>query len=174
VELAEALTEAKRRGSWKRWGYDSFDAYATKELSLRQDTVAKLTGSFAFLKARAPEVLDRDGVQAPLPSLRSVDFLRRAENTQSAPADVVTELRRRVLEEGASEASVRREFGPLVFPVSKDDAKKRERAGLRNVATKLRELVSQADTLPKGLATESLRVLDRLLEELNDESSKAA
>ncbi|HMI86187.1 MAG TPA: hypothetical protein VK550_18965, partial [Polyangiaceae bacterium] len=46
IELAEALTESRRRGGFRRWGYDSFEDYTRRELFLRQETVDKLTGSF--------------------------------------------------------------------------------------------------------------------------------
>src|SRR5258708_17591555 len=79
IELAEALTLAKRGGRWRQWGYDSFEAYAKSELRLRQETVDKLTGSYSFLKRRAPSVLARDALRQPIPSYEAVDFLRRAE-----------------------------------------------------------------------------------------------
>ena len=45
---------AKRGGRWKRWGYDSLEAYAKTELHLRPETVDKLTGSYTFLQRKAP------------------------------------------------------------------------------------------------------------------------
>ena len=42
IELAESLTETRKNGSWKKWGFASFDEYAKKELHLRQETVDKL------------------------------------------------------------------------------------------------------------------------------------
>jgi len=45
IELAEALTESRRRGDFRRWGYESFEDYTRRELYLRQETVDKLTGS---------------------------------------------------------------------------------------------------------------------------------
>src|SRR5437764_13726750 len=60
-ELGEALTEQKRSEKWRQWGYAAFDDYVKRELHLRADTVDKLTGSFTFLRARAPEVPRRDG-----------------------------------------------------------------------------------------------------------------
>src|SRR5688572_17769689 len=65
LELAEALSEVRKAGHWKRWGFGSFEEYTKKELHLRQETVDKLTGSFLFLRRSAPEVLDRDGLDAP-------------------------------------------------------------------------------------------------------------
>jgi hypothetical protein len=68
VELAEGLTQAKRQQRWKDWGYDSLETYARTELHLKQETVDKLTGSYSFLKRRAPSVLGRDAVSEPIPS----------------------------------------------------------------------------------------------------------
>src|SRR5207249_2933114 len=79
LELAEALAEVKRGKGWERWGYDDFEAYTKGELKLNSSTVDKLTGSYMFLHKRAPEVLKRDPLDAPLPSYQAIDFLRRAE-----------------------------------------------------------------------------------------------
>ncbi|HRC58521.1 MAG TPA: hypothetical protein PKU97_21515, partial [Kofleriaceae bacterium] len=35
LELAEALASVQHRGSWKRWGFEDFDAYCRNELHLR-------------------------------------------------------------------------------------------------------------------------------------------
>src|SRR5258708_4294063 len=66
IELAEALSQARRGSEFRRWGYASFDDYTKQELHLRPETVEKLVGSFLFLKKRAPEVLSRDGVGASI------------------------------------------------------------------------------------------------------------
>src|SRR5205823_5083179 len=49
LELAEYLTEAQRTGSFKDWGYRTFEAYAQHELHLKRETALKLTRSFDFL-----------------------------------------------------------------------------------------------------------------------------
>src|ERR1700754_2369824 len=68
IELAESLSNVKRSGRWRDWGYDSFEAYAKGELRIRQETAEKLTGSYSFLKRRAPTVLSRDALHEPIPS----------------------------------------------------------------------------------------------------------
>ncbi|MET0592949.1 MAG: hypothetical protein ABW133_09635, partial [Polyangiaceae bacterium] len=115
IELAEALTESRRRGDFRRWGYDSFEDYTKRELFLKQETVDKLTGSFLFLKKRAPEVLERDGLSRQIPSYQVVDFLRRAETESDAPESTVEQIRKRVFEDGAGLPSVVREFKESVF-----------------------------------------------------------
>jgi hypothetical protein len=174
IELAQALTAAKRSGRWKEWGYDSLEAYAKSELHLRPETVDKLTGSYTFLQRKAPSVLSRDALSEPIPSYQSVDFLRRAEASESAPRDTVDEIRRRVIDEGAPAAAVSRAYRDVVFPIDEAQRKARDAAGLRNVATRLRELLSETHAVPRKLAGEVGGALDRLLDALGDEREHAA
>ncbi|MDP9033618.1 MAG: hypothetical protein M3O50_02335 [Myxococcota bacterium] len=174
IELAEGLAAAKRAARWKQWGYDSFESYARTELHLRAETVDKLTGSYSFLKRRAPAVLERDAVREPIPSYQAVDFLRRAEASENAPRDAIDEIRRRVLDEGAPAATMSRAYGKVVFPVSADERRSREAAGLRNVAKRLRELLGETRAVPRKLAADVAEALERLLEALPERSEEAA
>jgi hypothetical protein len=174
IELAQALTSVKRSGRWKDWGYDSLGAYARTELHLRPETVDKLTGSYTFLQRKAPSVLSRDSLSHNVPSYQSVDFLRRAESSESAPRDTVEEIRRRVLDDGVSAAAVTREYRDVVFPIDDKQRKARDAAGLRNVATRLRELLGETRAVPRKLAGEVGGALDRLLEALELDRENAA
>ncbi|MEO8874089.1 MAG: hypothetical protein ABI461_00765 [Polyangiaceae bacterium] len=174
IELAEGLTEARKNGSWKRWGYESFEDYAKKELHLRQETVDKLTGSFVFLQKRAPEVLRRDGVTSHIPSYQSVDFLRRAESQEDAPREAVDAIRKRVIEESAPHANVVKQFAETVFPINDAEKKRRDAAGLKNVATRLRELLADQRAVTKKLAGEVSASLSALLDALAEAEERAA
>lgn len=174
IELAQALTSVKRSNRWREWGYDSLEAYAKSELHLRPETVDKLTGSYTFLQRKAPAVLARDGLREPIPSYQSVDFLRRAEASESAPRDTVDEIRRRVIDDGAPASAVARAYRDVVFPIDEAQRKARDAAGLRNVAARLRELLSETRAVPRKLAGEVGGALDRLLEALGDEHENAA
>jgi hypothetical protein len=174
IELAEALTRAKRGSRWKAWGFDSFEAYAKGELHLRAETVDKLTGSYTFLQRRAPSVLARDAVREAVPSYQAVDFLRRAEASETAPREAVDEIRRRVLDEAAPAATVTRAFRDVVFPIDEDARRARDIAGVKNVATRLRELLAETKAVPRRLAGEVDAALDRLLEALASRDDRAA
>ena len=174
LELAKALTEVRRSGRWKDWGYGSLEEYAKSELHLRQETVDKLTGSYAFLQRRAPEVLSRDGVRAPIPSYQSIDFLRRAEAQAGAPKDAVQAIHKRVIEEAAPITAVARQFKDVVFPMNDGDKRAHDASGLKNVAKKLRELLGETRAVPKKLASELTSELDRLLDALATKEEKAA
>ncbi len=155
-------------------GFESFEEYAKKELHLRQETVDKLTGSFVFLQKRAPEVLRRDGISASIPSYQAVDFLRRAESQEDAPRDVVDQIRTRVIEDVAPAANVAKQFSSTVFPIDHAEKKKRDAAGLKNVGSKLRELLSDTHAIPKTLAREVTASLDQLLEAIAAIEERAA
>jgi hypothetical protein len=174
IELAEALTQCKRAGRWKAWGYDSFEAYAKGELRLRQETVDKLTGSYSFLQRRAPAVLERDPLREPMPSYQAVDFLRRAEESDDAPREAVAEIRKRVLEEAAPAAAVSRAYKDVVFPIDEDTRRARDVAGVKNVARRLRELLQETHIVPRRMASEVGEALDRLLEALEEKEEEAA
>ena len=174
VELAEALTQAKRHRRWREWGYESLEAYAKAELRLRPETVDKLTGSYSFLKKRAPSVLGRDAVTEPIPSYEAVDFLRRAEEREDAPRDVVETIRRKVLDDGASAGALSRTYGETVFPLDKDARRARDVAGIKNVAKRLAELLSGTHVVSQKLASEVGESLSRLLEAIADDADQAA
>ena len=173
IELAEALTSAKRHALWKGWGFDSFEAYAKSELHLRQETVDKLTGSYSFLRRRAPAVLERDGLGQRVPSYQAVDFLRRAEEGASAPRDVLDQLRSRVLDEAAPVAAVARDYGDVVFPIDEGTKRARDLAGVKNVAKRLREILGETRAVPRKLAGEVSSALDRLLEAIEEKEAAA-
>lgn len=174
IELAEALSQAQRDSSWKRWGYESLDEYAKGELHLRSETVQKLVGSFVFLKKRAPEMLERDVGRTNIPSYQAIDFLRRAESQERVPAEAVEEIRRKVLDEGASLPTVTRKFGDVVFPIDAKAKKAKDSAGIKNVATRLKELLAETRAVPKALASEVSEALERLLAEVESADERAA
>ncbi len=173
IELAEALSEVKRSARWREWGYDSFEAYAKSELHIRQETADKLTGSYTFLKRRAPGVLSRDALREPIPSYQAVDFLRRAEASDDAPKSAVEEIRRRVLEDAAPASTIARAYGDVVFPIDDAQRKARDASGLKNVARRLRELLTDTRAVPRKLVADVDGALGRLLEALESAEEAA-
>jgi hypothetical protein len=174
IELAEALTRVRRSAQWKRWGFESFEQYTKLELHLRAETVEKLTGSFAFLQKRAPEVLARDGMASPIPSYQAVDFLRRAEESEDATPDVVQQLTRKVLADAAPLSAVSREYKDVVFPISDADRAARDLATLKAAATRLRDLLPETKAVPKKVANDASAAIERILEALESKAHQAA
>jgi hypothetical protein len=164
-ELAESLSDLRRSERYKQWGYADFDDYCKRELHLRKETVDKLTGSFTFLRKKAPEVLNRDGRESPIPSYQAVDFLRRAEEEAQAPEDTVREIRRHVLDEGTSLPKISRMYRQVVFPVDEAQEGEKRRTSLKSTIEKLVELLALAreeGSVPAPLAAEIEEPLARL------------
>lgn len=164
IELAEALSDVKRSSRYTRWGYDSFEAYAKRELRLKPDTVDKLLGSFSFLRKRAPEVLERDGVARAIPSYQAIDFLRRAEESEEAPKEAVAELRKRVIDDGAGLPQLQKQFKDVVFPPTADERKDRDKNAIVNTATRLRDLLNETRAVPRHVAVEVRTALNTMLD----------
>ena len=158
--------------AWRRWGFESFQDYARKELSLRDATVEKLLGSFAFLRAR-PRGVERDGTTMPIPTYQAVDFVRRAFDEDRAPKQAVEEVFHKVIDEGAPLAAVTREYKDTVFPIDEKMRKERDAAGVKNVAKRLHELLEGSKVLPKALRDEAREVLERVLEAVSEKQEAA-
>jgi len=174
VELGEALTHVMREDSWKRWGYDSFDAYCTRELHLRRETAHKLVGSYGFLKTRAPSVLRRDGLSAPIPSLASVEFWKRAEEkADDAPEAAVAELRRAVVEEAQPASALKRRYKEVFFPLEDEQKETRGRQAVVSAARRLIAVMTETRVVPKRLAEDLEEQIGRLIEELSEKEHSA-
>jgi hypothetical protein len=164
-ELAEALSAERKRERFKAWGYATFEDYCRKELHLKRETVEKLTGSYVFLRQRAPDVLGRDGREAPIPSYQAVDFWRRAEEESRAPAETLAEIRDKVLDEGAAVPQLSRAYRTMVFAMDEDEEARRRRGQLRATAGRLLDLLAQAreeNMVPRLLCDELEEPLARL------------
>ncbi len=168
-ELASTLTSLRKSEQWKRWGHSTFEDYYRRELHLRRETVEKLTGSFAFLQKRAPQVLDRDGREGPLPSYQAVDFLRRAEEESGAGDDTLNELRGKVLDEAMPLSQLARRYNEVLFPLNPEAQGEKRRHSLRSTAARLIELLAQAredGAVAAELAAEIEEPLQRLVSKL--------
>ena len=167
-ELGETLTEIQRNEAYRRWSYATFEDYCRKELHLKMETVAKLTGSYGFLRKRAPEVLERDGTSGPIPTYQAVDFWRQAEESE-APAETVQEIRRRVLDEGVALPRLSRLYREVVFPVDEEEERSKKRTALSQAIDRLVELLAvarDAGQVPRDLAAEVEEPLQRLARQL--------
>ena len=135
IELAEMLSACQKTQSFTRWGYAGFEEYYRKELHLKTSTVNKLVGSYAFLRKSAPEVFERDGITQEMPTIQSIDFLRRAEEAAQdgqVTADLLAEVRRAVIDEGLPLGKVSKQFKETLFPTDIDEEKAAPAAARRS------------------------------------------
>lgn len=145
LELAEALTQVLEKGNWEGWGYSSFDAYCKKELQVTPSTAAKLTGSFRFLKTKAPTIIERShrDESAMIPDVKAVDFVQRAEERGAADEDTMAEIRQMAFDEGARAPMLARRFKSVAFPVSESDVESKLLGQLSSTAKKLAALIAE-------------------------------
>ncbi|MCP4447710.1 MAG: hypothetical protein GY811_20590 [Myxococcales bacterium] len=171
LELAEALTGVLERGSWEGWGYRSFDAYCKKELQITPSTAAKLTGSFRFLKTSAPTIIERSHAtpEAPVPDVKTVDFVQRAEERGAADEDTMAEIRRVAFDEGARAPMLARRFKSVAFPVSDADAQSKLLSQLGSTSRKLAALIAEPNLpVPHDIAAQVEQAIGKLLESIED------
>ena len=123
----------------------------------------------------------RDPCENFVPSYQAIDFLRRAEerNEQSVneggdhtvSAETMSEVRKKVLDEGVPMATVARLYKDSLFPVSEADKKVKDKKDIRAAATKLRELLAETNSVSRRLASTVGEALDELITELADKKA---
>lgn len=165
VELARLLSEVKRKGSHRDWGFDDFETYCTRELFIRKQTAEKLTMSYGFLERHEPE-LARDPAR-PAPPFEVIDVLSRAEAQGRLPAGGWRELRDEVLDNPPPAAALARQltekYGPPEKPPRPPQAERLAR--LAASAERLAAACAAEKAVPKGLsdkAAELARALSAL------------
>jgi hypothetical protein len=174
LELAEALARAQSTKSWERWGFPDFDAYCRKELHLRTSTVAKLLGSYRFLETSAPRVIERarasePAFETPIPSLASVEFVKKATERDAADAETLQAIHRVAFEEGADAPVLARRFKDVAFPESDRDRRDKLRGAIAATARRLSALIAETGSpVPKQLAIRVEETIGELLEAIEN------
>jgi hypothetical protein len=172
LELAEALSRVNEKRLWEKWGFSDFDAYCRKELHLRGSTVAKLLGSYRFLETSAPRVIERartDHFEAPIPSLPTVEFVKRATEQGSADEETLRTIHRVAFDEGAEAPVLNRKFGEVVFPVSDRERKEKQRQLIAAAARRLSSLIAEDSApVPRQLAIRVEETIGELLEAIEN------
>jgi hypothetical protein len=174
--MAEGLLEVRMRRAYEAWGYDDFYRYCADELLIKRRTVDKLTGSYQTLQRHAPDALD--SVQQ-LPSVDAVDYFNRAlersgmgEEEGWAPiqdndaAPPIEQLRHAVFEEGRPISSLRREFHPVIFRKSDEEAELEVLEKANTTAQRLSRLLVEIPGLGRDRVAEVAAALEGLIGEL--------
>ena len=173
LELAEALTRVSDKRLWQGWGYTDFDAYCRKELHLRGSTVAKLLGSYRFLETSAPRVIERardvETFDAPIPSLPTVEFVKRAAEEGNADEETMRAIHRVAFDEGAEVPALKKNFGEIVFPQTAREKKEKLRGQIGATARKLSALIAEdGSPVPRQLAIRCEELVGELLEAIEN------
>jgi len=166
VELGRMLSEVKRDGIWREWGYASFDAYCTKELFIRKQTADKLTASYGFIERHEPALV-REATPRPAPSFEVIEVLSRAEAAGRLPESGWGELREEILERPPTPAALNRQlserYGPAPRPEPAPESERLRK--LAALAHRLASACAAEDGVP-GAVAERARALAEDLDEL--------
>jgi hypothetical protein len=155
VDFGRLLSEVKREGLWREWGYPTFERYCTKELFIRPSTADKLTASYGFLERHEPELARARG-EAKAPPFEVIEVLSRAEAAGRLSQAGWRELRDEVLERPPTPAAMNRKlaerFGPPK-PVPVPAPRKEERLGkLAALARRLADACREESGVPRSVS----------------------
>lgn len=168
VDMASGLTQIRRKRLWSKWGYEDFISYCSLDLLLTEATVEKLTGSYAVVREHAPKVLERDGIQEPLPAMDAIEYFAKVvrDDSENEPEEeALDELKQAVFDDNKSVAVLRRTFNPVFFPKAEGVEQVETLEKIRTTARRLEGLIQRAE----GLSEEPTRRLTKSLVKLRDE-----
>jgi hypothetical protein len=161
VEFARLLSEVKRGGQWREWGFESFEAYCSRELFIRRQTAEKLTLSYGFLERHEPDLARQPETRAP--PFEVVEVLSRAEAQGRLPAGGWRELRDQVLERPPPAAALSRQLAERYGPEERPRPPAAERLGRLAAAARRLAAACAADrAVPRDVAARAAALADRL------------
>jgi len=178
VDMADALIKVRKAGAFRKWGYDDFHDYCQSELLLTKVTVDKLTGSYQAVVEHAPQVLQRDGLAKPIPTVEAVDYFAKAlkqldpmnDTEEEEPEeDPLEDLKHAVFEDNKSVAVLRRQFNPVFFSKSDGQQKVESLEKTRAAARRLEGLLARGLEQELGLDETAALTLVKKLAALREE-----
>ncbi len=118
IALGRALYTVYKDKLYKEWGYNSFDAYAGREIGIRKQTALKLLRSYYFLEKEEPAYLKEEYVTSSpavaVPGYEAVDLLRLAKNKKSLDEEDYSRLKREIFEKGRDHREIRKDLSALI------------------------------------------------------------
>ncbi|MGE5308625.1 MAG: hypothetical protein ACM3OC_06050 [Deltaproteobacteria bacterium] len=174
VELGRALYMAWKDRLYKKWGYNDFEQYTSKEIGIKKNTSMKLLRSYYFLEKEEPQVLSSymdESKQDKLPGYETIDLLRQAKEKKTLDGEDYQNFRTAVLE-GKDDGEVKKELTQMIRQrkeLEPEEAWEQKRTAtikrflgtLRSLTEELKsaklvsaQLVKEADDLVKKLEEE--------------------
>ncbi|MFH1857087.1 MAG: hypothetical protein ABH836_07705 [Candidatus Omnitrophota bacterium] len=175
IELAQALYTVWKDKLYKGWGYNTFDAYTSKEIGINKQTAMKLLRSYFFLEKEEPLYLKEDynnsAQAASIPTYEAVDVLRRAQKRNLLDNSDYDDLKEKVLKKGQGASEVKKDLTALIRQreeLEPEEAKrKREISTLKRFLSTLKSLKRDIVFL-KLLPGNVLEKIDDLIVKIED------
>jgi hypothetical protein len=161
-ELGRLLFQVRANEAWQGWGFDSFEAYCTRELHIRRATAEKLLRSYGFLQRHERSAPETSEAVERAPPFEVVTVLADAEERGQLTERDYARVRDSIWDPGRTPSELRRELTER-FPAperSVDEASQLLRFArtARRLATDLRA--------SKQVPAAAKRTADALAEEL--------
>jgi hypothetical protein len=178
IQLGQHLFSIYKNKLYKEWGFQAFEAYCKKELSIREATASKLIKSYAFLEKEEPRIVKPDfteeEVPRKIPDYESVNLLRLAKNNKNIPTNEFAELRNDVLNEGKECKEVRaavkkilETHAPKDTPEMKDQKRSSVLRRLIGFLNSAKTQLEEEDLVPDYLLTQIDALTQKLEDQLN-------
>ena len=176
IQLGQHLFSIYKNKLYKEWGYQAFETYCQKELSIREATASKLIKSYSFLEKEEPRIVKPDFTEEEtprkIPDYESVNLLRLAKNNKNIPTNEFAELRYDVLNEGKESKEVRAQVkkilethAPKDTPEIKDQKRSSILRRLIGFLNSAKTQLEEEDLVPDYL----LKQIDALTQKLEDQ-----
>ena len=176
IQLGQHLFSIYKNKLYKEWGFQAFETYCKKELSIKETTASKLIKSYAFLEKEEPRIVKPDfteeEVPRKIPDYESVNLLRLAKNNKNIPTNEFAELRNDVLNEGKECKEVRaavkkilETHAPKDTPEMKDQKRSSVLRRLIGFLNSAKTQLEEEDLVPDYL----LKQIDALTQKLEDQ-----
>jgi hypothetical protein len=176
IELGRSLYAVWKDKKYKEWGYTGFEAYAAREIGIRQQTAMKLLKSYYFLEKEEPQYLKDEyssaALPANIPGYESVNLLRQAKNNKNLDEEDYSDFKKEVFEKGRDPRDLKKSLGVIIRQRQELDpeaaALKRRNAVLNRLLGQLKSLKQEVQAL-KLLPAPLIRDLDELIRGVGQE-----
>jgi len=177
IDLGQALYSLWKDKMYKEWGYNTFEAYISREIGIKKQTAMKLLRSYYFLEKEEPLYLKKDYREtadaAAVPSLESIDVLRLAKNKKTLDEDDYAHLKKEIFEKGKDAREVRKDLTALIRQreeLEPEEAREKRRLTtvkrFLSVLKSLKEELETAKLLPSSLIKEADSLLKKIQAEI--------
>ena len=171
--LANSLHVAWSNKLYKQWGYETFDNYTAKEISIRKHTAMKLIRSYQFLHQEKLEYFKNELSQekeSRMPSLEVVNTLQRAK--KQLPQDDYDKIKKSLFEEKKDVGQVKKDLTALIMNRRKDLNPQEERTKKGKVAVnsflealhKFKRDIESLKILPSHIAQDIDSLIEKICE----------
>ena len=159
VELGSKLWQVRNDEMYKNWGFRKFEDYCRDEIRIKPRTASKLTASYYFLKKEEPAVLQRDGVEKPIPDVQVIDMLRRMHAKEELPEKEYRKIKEMAFDD-VPVASLKREIRQ--HKPSEPPSRAKMITTLLNQANKLADALAEATGIPHRIVDRALSLVTEL------------